>query len=507
MDYRGQGQSRPPQNVCSSITRKKKANSILKEIRQLWNPCRSAFKRDKSWHRAKALLLSALVCVGRHTITGLLCTSARQFQDWSADYRIFSRARFDPDKIFTVIRRAVLQSLKPDQPIVTTVDDSILRRTGTRMPGVTYQRDPLGPPFHVNFVRAQRILQISAALPPNQNAAPARMVPIDFVMAPRPPKPRKDAPEETWKAYRHKVRHSRVNHVGARRIQKLRRQLDTDEAGQKRALWVTGDGRFTNKPVLKGLPAHTVFIGRIRGDAKLYHLPSPKDQSARGRRRVYGHRAPTPEALRKDETVGWQTVKVFAAGKVHNLRCKTLAPLRWRSAGAEHDLRLIVIAPLAYRPRKGSKLLYRKPAYLICTDPNLPVDQVIRAYIWRWDIEVNFRDEKQLIGIGDAQLRSPASVETAPALFVAAYAILLLAAARAYGVNGKPDILPPPKWRPNHNKPRASTLDLIRHLRCELWGEALRLPRFSGFMDNPTSDQKPQKSNPDLASAILYAAG
>src|ERR1035438_6925244 len=68
---------------------------------------------------------------------------------------------------------------------------------------------------------------------------------------------------------------------------------------------------------------------------------------------------------------------------------------------------------LAYRLRKGSKLLYRDPAYLICTDPELDPRQIIETYFQRWDIEVNFRDEKTLLGVGQAQVRAAASVESA----------------------------------------------------------------------------------------------
>src|SRR6478609_5389467 len=98
----------------------------------------------------------------------------------------------------------------------------------------------------------------------------------------------------------------------------------------------------------------------------------------------------------------------------------------WRTAGVDQILQLVFIKPLAYRLRKGSKLLYRDPAYLICTDPALEARQVIEAYFQRWDIEVNFREEKTLLGVGQAQVRSEASVESAPALTVAAYGMLLV---------------------------------------------------------------------------------
>jgi len=75
--------------------------------------------------------------------------------------------------------------------------------------------------------------------------------------------------------------------------------------------------------------------------------------------------------LRQDESVPWQKVEAFAAGKRHEFRIKTIGPVLWRKAGADLPLRVVVIAPLGYRLRKGSRMLYRQPAYLICTDPDL----------------------------------------------------------------------------------------------------------------------------------------
>ena len=44
-------------------------------------------------------------------------------------------------------------------------------------------------------------------------------------------------------------------------------------------------------------------------------------------------------------------------------------------------------------------------------------------------LRVNFREEKTLLGAGQAQVRTPDSVAGAPALTVASYAMLLLAMA------------------------------------------------------------------------------
>ena len=207
--------------------------------------------------------------------------------------------------------------------------------------------------------------------------------------------------------------------------------------------------------------------------------------------------------MRRDDNVEWRIVEAWAAGKLQRFRVKTLSPLRWRPAGGQLNLRLVVIAPLAYRPRPGAKLLYRQPAYLIVSDPQLPLERIVQHYVRRWDIEVNFRDEKTLLGVGEAQVRHPRSVGELPRMIVAAYSWLLLAARRAGEAQACPDALPPPKWQAGKKKPRATTQDLLQRLRAELWGEGLR--HFRGFRSGGSADMKPQKLQQSLPTALLYA--
>jgi hypothetical protein len=410
---------------------------------------------------------------------------------------MYSRQRVDPQKLFTSVRQALTARLPADAPLVAALDDTRLRKWGRKTHGVKYERDAMGPPFHVNFIKAQRFLQISMASAAGSGLA--RMVPIDFVHAPAPPKPRANSDEQTWARFRQAKRQIALPKVGADRLQRLRKVID-QEGQPGRPLWAVVDGGYTNRGLFKHLPPRTVVIGRIRADAKLYDLPQSTAGKG-GRNRVYGQRAATPEQLRQDRSVPWQRVEAFAAGKTHQFKIKTLGPLRWRPAGQEHNLRLVVIAPLGYRLTKNSRILYRKPAYLLCTNPQASLKQVLQAYVWRWDIEVNFRDEKTLLGVGQAQVRQPHSVANVPALAVAAYAMLLTAAITAYGDFGKPDSLPSPKWRRKMSQ-RASTQSLIGELRHEAWAETIR---FSSFASPHPANAKPQKLWPSLEGALFYA--
>jgi hypothetical protein len=86
---------------------------------------------------------------------------------------------------------------------------------------------------------------------------------------------------------------------------------------------------------------------------------------------------------------------------------------------------------------------------------NYPWVPVI-AYLWRWEIEVNFREEKSILGCGQAQVRNPNSAQIVPAFISAIYAMLHLAAHRAFKSDPN-QILPRPKWYPKKEQDRHST--------------------------------------------------
>ncbi len=504
MVCRGQEPACPPPPASARTPSKKNSASILAAFQQFWQECRPAFSQQRTAQRAQALSLSSLLCLGRHTVTGLLTTSGQEFLDWSAPYRLFSEDRLPIPEIFSVLRRGVLAELPPQQPFLVAIDDSLLRKTGIRIPGVAWRRDPLGPHFQTNFVRAQRVLQFSAAVPLRDGAY--RMVPVWFRHAPTPPKPSRKASPEEWQNYREAARKSRLPLLALQQIAALRADLDAEPNGAQRQLHCVVDGGYTNETILKKLPPRTTLIGRIRQDAKLYFLPdSTPAPQPRGRPRHYGASAPTPEQLRTDETAPWTALDVSICGAPHQIRVKCLRPILWRTAGLQQTLQLVVVAPLSYRLRTGSKLLYRRPAFLICTDPQLDVRCVVQSFVQRWGIEVNFREEKTLLGLGQAQVRHPDSVESLPALQVASYAMLQLACLHTVDGPAKPNLLPSPKWAAAETPPRFSTQRAINQLRAEVWGRGLGLANFSGFVNGSAPNTKPDKFLPDLRSAVFYA--
>jgi DDE superfamily endonuclease len=460
---------------------------------QLIEPLRETLSASQV-ERVRSHVYGQLLCLGRHTITGLLSTAGRIHCDWSADYRLYSNARIEPEAVFGCVLRAIDQQLSARRPMVLALDDSILRKRGPRAHGVRWCRDPLGPPFALNFVRAQRVVQISAAVPTAR--LQARMVPVDFQHAPMPHKPKATAGAQEQAAYAAEKKRCNINTVAVQRLSQLRAQLS-------RALVTVCDGRFANRTFLKAaLPVTGTIITRIRKDSVLY-LPV-QQQPTTGRRRLYGEQAPTPEELRVDESTPWQYVRGFAANRIHRFKIKSLPQVLTPLSGAQ-PCQLIVIAPLGYRLRANSPLLYRQPAFLLCTDTAVSLRKVLQYYLWRWDIEVNFRDEKTLLGVGQAQVRRPESCQRVPAVAVAAYALLLLAAHRAYPPSAREncELFPPPRWR-TRKTPRLSTSSLLDRLRFELFAHALRPGSFTGFWSAAPPDQNRSKLPCSLASSLFH---
>ncbi len=209
-----------------------------------------------------------LTCLGRHTVTGMLAASGNQFADWSSAYRLFSKQRVDVSQILNTVQSNVLQETSGLPYIIAHMDDTVIKKTGKRIPGTAWRRDPLGPPFHTNFIWGQRFIQMSLALPGEGNIGQSRAIPVDFHHCPTVIKPKKTAEEEQWQAYKEEQKIAKLSRRVSDRISLLRKILD-EQGYQNKELLVGVDGSYTNKEVLKKLPQRTTLIGRIRKDTKL----------------------------------------------------------------------------------------------------------------------------------------------------------------------------------------------------------------------------------------------
>jgi len=434
-------------------------NHFLKDLSQHWNP---VFAQDRSATRAVTLAVGLLLGMGRRTITRALCFHGKDQVDWSADYKVFSRCPWDEQDLFREIIPQLIKGeyLKTDL-VAVAWDDTAVPRSGKRISGAQWMRDSMGPPFHVNLIWGQRFLQGSVLTPlyeQDKESSP-RAIPVAFKEVSAVKKPSKSADAAVWASYKEAKKKHNLSVAAVERFEKMR--ADFDARGMERTILLhTVDGSYVNRTTLAYDFERAVLLGRARKNAKLCH-PAPK-----GGRRVYGLRKFTPESVGKDKRRKWKTAEVFHGGKYREVRYKEVQKVLWQGGGRRRLLRLIVVAPLPYRTTKEGRKFYRQKAYLLCTDHDLDVVTLLQKYFDRWQIEYNHRDEKDILGVGQAQVWAERSTPRVPPFRVATYSQMLVSALLLYGPGRTEEYLELPCWR-NPTK-RASCQDMINLLRKQV---------------------------------------
>ena len=429
----------------------------------------SAFKDPRARRKAEEEATGLICGDGPKTITSAIRWNGRQHLDWSSDYKLFSRAKWDHGGLFSPIIERALNNDSGSPYVVTGTDDTLIRKTGRKVPGTAYARDPLSPPFHVNLVLGQRFIQSSIMVRAGGVGTQWRAVPVGFVHAPPLKPPPRATPGQIAEVKERRKKHN-VSTFAVKELHRLSFEVNRFSGGTKRMIHCV-DGSFANKVYMRGTPNGVAIVARGRKNASLREYLPPHLRSGN---RKYGENLPTPEEILRDKSVPWKGFRLFIAGKWRMLKYKEVPSVCWPRVAGEKPMRLIVIKPAGYRLRKGSRLLYRQPAFLFALNSEgIPLKTLIEAYLARWEIEVTFRDAKTVIGVGQAQVWNKTSVEKAPAFVAACHACLLLASIQAFGDRRNDEVFGAlPAWR-KMPQMRPSVRELVNLIRKEVTDEAL----------------------------------
>lgn len=415
--------------------------------------------------RAIALALGLLCGVGRRTITRALGFGDKQQQDWSADYKLFSRSPWQSVELFEPQLQQAVAAYCPanDEPIAAAVDQTIVARNGKRVPHASWHRDPMSPPFRFNLLWGQRFMQVSLLLPlyeQDQWSSP-RALPVRFAECPVVRKPRKKASAEQWADYRRAQKEHNLSAEFVELALELRQRLDAQGYAQRRLL-LTGDGSFCNRRVFRQPWERTTVLCRARKDLRLcFRSQGPGH-------RYYAPEKFTPQQIYANQRRRWKYARIFHGGRWRRVRYKEVKRVLWQGGAGRKELRLFVLAPTPYLRTKHGAKYYREKAFLLTDDLQSEAQTLLQDYFNHFEIEFNHRDEKSLLGVGQAQVWAQKSVARVPEFVVAAYSALLLASLQAYGPKRTQDYLPLPKWRRPRPPRRPSCQDLLALMRQQL---------------------------------------
>lgn len=424
-------------------------------IGELWKP---TFCQVRMHQRILGLAVGMICTVGRRTVLRVINSARSEGASFSADYLALARSEWNAKELFNPILSEALSYVKGNV-VVVGIDDTLFRKVGLKIPGTSWNRDPLGPKFRANLVWGIRYFTAGILLPLHATEGSARAIPITFEQLVSRKKLKKNASEAAKKEYRDHRSQFSVSVIALSAISEIRRALDSTLACAM-TLLVVGDGSFCNRTLFRSCLEGIELLCRTRKDAKLCR-PASKNS-----RRFYGDKTFTPEQVLKDPKIKWREIRLFYGSGEIIVRYKEITRILWRNGAGRRSLRLLVVGPMPYQPRTQGTRNLRNPGYLLTTSLTLDVKTLLQAYLDRWQIEVVHRDLKTSLGAAHPQVRNPRSVERAPVLTAASYSALLLAALKAFGPGDNPAYSAGRTWRGPRRRP--SIQDLVTRLRFEL---------------------------------------
>lgn len=449
---------------------------LLDDLFRCWAP---VFAQSRSATRAVKLGIGLLLGMGKRTITRSLCFHGEGQQDWSADYKIFSRSKWDQQALFQEAVPQLIESGHLKTELVAVAwDDTAVPRSGKRIAGAQWMRDAMGPAFHVNLIWGQRFLQGSVLAPlyeQDQTSSP-RAIPVSFQEVTAVKKPGKGACAEKLACYKEARKKHNLSVAAVEQFTRMRK--DFDARGMEQTILLhTVDGSYLNRTTLAYEFDRALLVGRARKNARLCY-PAPE-----GGRKVYADYKFTPESVGRDKRRKWKTARTFHGGQYRDVRYKEVNKVLWQGGGRRRLLRLIVVAPIPYRTTENGRTYYRQKAYLLCTDHQIAADVILQKYFDRWQIEYNHRDEKDILGVGQAQVWAKLSTPRVPAFKVAVYSQMLVSALVHLGPQRSANYLPLPCWRKTQPR-RASCQDMVNLLRHEVLHDPALLSSRFGTLSN-----------------------
>lgn len=116
-------------------------------------------------------------------------------------------------------------------------DDTRLKKSGRKIKSAFWQRDPLSPPFHVNFLYGLRFMHASLIFPHYRDGDfSARVYPVRFVECPAVKKPGKKATDVARAEYRKAAKVHNLSRQGLEIMKGLRDELDRTGAEERKMI-------------------------------------------------------------------------------------------------------------------------------------------------------------------------------------------------------------------------------------------------------------------------------
>ena len=327
------------------------------------------------------LVTGWILCQGRHSISRVIQAAGPLglMKSHSSFYRFLSHGSWLTDNLGRCLFGLLVKYL-PEE-VIAIVDDTLCIKEGPHIFGAGMHPDisrssygrgsASGGHISFSFGHSWVVLAIWVPLPWNKGRGFA--LPILFRLY-------------RSKKITAKTKYTKRTELAAELVEVLQEWVP-----KGRRLHVVGDGEYSCKTLVRDLPGQVTFTGQMVMDAALYEEASPS--SGRGRPRKKGKRLRSPEKIVATKSTRWEPISLSIYGRDVEILVFSFQAL-WYTVAGTRPVRVVIT--------RDPKRRIDERAYF-CTDPSIDPTALIAHYACRWELEVTFRNGKQLMGIEDPQ--------------------------------------------------------------------------------------------------------
>lgn len=353
----------------------------------------------KSLHQRVCLALcGALLAPAQRTVTAVLRVLGRgQHNDFQQYHRLLNRVHWSTRKAAQLLLGILLQNLVPGKRVRLVLDDTIERRNAKKILQQGVYRDPVRS-SHSHFVKTTGLRWLSFQLL------------VDLPFSKRPwalPVLTILAPSQRY-CQQNDLRYKKLTDWARQGLLQLKRWMP------QRQISVVADSSFAAVELLDALALHMRLITRLRLDAQLY-APPPKRTGKLGRPRTRGKRLQSLRDRSSDPTQPWKRLQLTRWYQCNNRSVDILSGTAlWSVRAHRLPIRWVLVRdPLGRFPLQA----------FLCTDQQQTPQQILEAYVERWQCEVTFREVREHLGFGTQRQWNPLAIARTTPVIMALYSM------------------------------------------------------------------------------------
>jgi DDE superfamily endonuclease len=412
------------------------------QARALLDCLAGAFTRP-TFLRFVVLTLAAILTLGNRTLCNLLRTVGALAPGHPSSYhRVFSHRRWSLWGLARRLTGWVLDHLVPDGTVFLAGDDTVDEHCGDKVFGKGCHRDAVRSSHNYTAYRWGHKWVVLAILVRFPFCRRQWALPVLVAL---------------YHGLKDDAAHSRRHKTP----QRLLRQLNCLLLRwfRPRRFVLTGDGNFATHELARFASkrrGRLALVSRFYAKANLVEPPPlPSGKKRRGRPRIKGAKLPTPQEVVARSKRTHLNVSWYGGG--HRDVAVVSGVAHWYKAGDG----LVEVRWVFVQDRTGT----HRDEYFMSTDAEMTAQEVIEAYVARWNEETTFEEMRSYLGLETTRGWKQATVlRVGPCLF-GLYTVVACLYSQL-----------PKRWRREHaiewpGKAAVSYSDAITAVRRWLWVE------------------------------------